>query len=426
MPPLPRPQGFTLIEMMTGITISMIVMAGVALTFLGVTNAYHAESNITSVTEGSRVSMSFLERQLKLAGYGVDPRVAFDFDTGAGALLKDNDGLTGLGAAAGGFTTDDLAFRYRDPQFVMSGVMPSLVQITSLSAPTGCPTLPSLKDGQGLMVICQSAPQTALYLTANGAQAAGATTLLVQKHPTIYNNAATWTDLAWPTIAPGCVGSGVYVFLLNEFRVRTVALQSSGVIASRPYLVVFHGLKNAPDPATNADFDPLAPDVEDFQVAYLMNRPFYGSSFAATNSVDAPAGNASNPADYILGDVDANSVATNALPRLTDAAPAYSDNYDSVNRYNGSPANIRGVRVSVLLRSAFPEATRRKAYSTQSLENHTVAVPAADGFYRTLVTSTVHTDNLSSRSLFLPPIASLALEQSSTSSTLQDFNYCGG
>nr|WP_255449889.1 MULTISPECIES: PilW family protein [Myxococcaceae] len=169
--------------------------------------------------------------------------------------------------------------------------------------------------------------------------------------------------------------------LVHELRLRVIRL------GSRPYLVAFRNL----DPvAGNTDYDPVAADVENFQVAYVMNRPRTG----AATPVDGTGGN------WILGDDPATD---NDLPLTTATAPTFDTGYDDSARFSRHPANVRAVRVSFTVRSARKESTGRIAFAPQTLENQTLS-GAADGYYRLSVTTSVRVPNLAARAFFVPPI----------------------
>src|SRR5687767_4876008 len=100
------PRGFTLLELLVGMTVNILILTAVAGAFIAIQRSYHAEAQIKSSVEYSRTATSFLERQLRKVGYGIDPRFAYEFSpTGLPGATKDNYN-------GGTFVTDDLAVRW--------------------------------------------------------------------------------------------------------------------------------------------------------------------------------------------------------------------------------------------------------------------------------------------------------------------------
>lgn len=389
--PSARTGGFTLLELLVGTVVSSIILLAVAAVFTAVQASYHAESEIKFAVEGARTGVSYLERLLRHAGYGLEPRFAFDF--GAANLpgtTKDN-----FIAPNGAYTTDDLAFRYRDPSYLRRGSLDSGGGLLTLE--TGQTFGIGIKADQPVIAACQGGQDHAVLRTTEAKTAADASV------------AVAAYGAPFPTAVPQCVRlvsgtQAAFVMLSYDVRMRVVAL------GGRPFLVVFHsrlsggGAVLAPDPASNSDFDPIAAEVENFQVAYVMSRPPPTSTCCAAAgfpAVDA----ASTPPNWILGDA-----AGEPMPSPTDTTaswptgPTYETAYDDAARYNTHPANIRMVRVNLAVRSARREPQGRQAFGPLALENFQPVSTAPDGYYRTSMSSAIRAPNLTSRSFFIPPL----------------------
>lgn len=372
------PRGFTLLELLVGTVVTSIIMAAVAVSIMGVQASYQTESRITVAVEGLRTGTNFLEQRLRLAGYGVDPRFAFDFGTTLlPASNKANHVIT-LAAGVPTAITDDLAFRYRDPSWMRRGFWSSSgLKLESGTFGTAFP------EGQRFIISCESGKNSLVVKAGSGGVAKDAT-----------GSANFTVDPLLSTIPAdeGCLTkegrSTPFVLLLHEVRIRVVALEG------RPFLMAFQGL----DSLDLANAVPLMADVESFQVAYVMNRPPPTGSNANLEPVDKT----SPVRNWVLGDV--GSATTDRFPDPnTRPEPVYRLPYDDPARFNRHPANIRAVRVSIGVRSTRPEPNGRRAFARLDLEDSDEAKPA-DGYYRTNMSTTVRVPNLLSRSAFNPPV----------------------
>lgn len=384
--------GFTLIELMIGVTINILVMSAVGAAIVGMQRAYQTETTIRSATEASRSVSQLLERELRMAGYGIHPVHAFDMaGTGLADPTKDN-------YAGSGFTTDDLAFRYRDPAYLRRGYLNSGGSTLTLAVSPGGSSLGiDLPAQTALLLACPGAREWAIYRTG-GAATAGAGSVGVAIDGSLAN------PETGAAANPACLqesANPAFVMLVREVRLRIQDFDG------RPYLVRFTNLRT-PDPAINDQFDPIAADVEDFQVAYAMNRPTTTSSCCAALAAIDGGGNA----NWVLADA-----AAEALPSIQVFRPRYSLRYDDPLRFTADPGNVRGVRMTAVVRSA--SRSRNGIVSAPvSLENHVLAAAAADGFYRSLVTMSIRTPNLQSKSFFIPPLMQSGdVVQNDTSST---------
>lgn len=376
------PRGFSLLELLVGTATTTIILAAVAVSFVGIQGSYQTESRIKVAVEGLRTATNFIEQRLRMAGYGIDPRFAFDFDAAViPGQAKSNHTLV-FAQGMPKSVTDDLAFRYRDAAYLRRGRYMGSGGVELEAGSFGV----DLLKGQRLIVSCNNGKKyLVLKVSAGGVprNAGGSANFTVDTKLSSANPDDACLRKTGALDAP-------YIMLLHEVRLRIVDL------GGRPFLVAFQGLDEL-------DLDtavPLAADVESFQVAYIMNRPPLSGPNAALDPVDV-----SSPApNWVLGDV--NSADKDRFPDPRDPLkpePQYSDPYDAAIRYSRHPANIRGVRVSLSLRSASPEANGRRAFARGDLEDSGESAPA-DGFYRTNMTTTVRVPNLLSRSGFNPPV----------------------
>ncbi|HEX8538496.1 MAG TPA: prepilin-type N-terminal cleavage/methylation domain-containing protein [Cystobacter sp.] len=376
----PAPRGFTLVELMVGSVMTTIILAAVATALMGVQGVFQRESRVKVAVEGLRTTTSFIEQRLRMAGYGVEPRFAFDF---SGAAIPDgakSNYAVVLGGSQPNSITDDLAFRYRDAAWMRRG---HLSGATVVLEDPGSTFGVSFNKGQLLLVSCVGSRE---YVVMK----AGSAGVPVEANASagfIVDPALSSVPLNTPCLSR--TGRGApYLMMIHVMRIRIVSL------GGRPFLMAFQGL----DELDLSSAVPLAADVESFQVAYVMNRPVPGSPNAGVQAVDfnSPVSN------WVLGDTG-SAVADrtpdpNALP-----VPVFKLPYEDPARYNRHPANIRAVRLSIGIRSTTPESNGRRVFERVELEDSGEAGPA-DGYYRTNMTTTVRVPNMLSRSTFNPPV----------------------
>lgn len=367
-----RRGGFTLIELIVGLAVGAIVLAAIAASIVAMNGVFQANGTTKTTVESGRASLSYLERTLPKAGYGIPPQFAFDFGLIAGVTAKDNQ----LGPASA-FVTDDLAYRYRDPTYMRFGSIDSGLGTITLEG--GDTFGINMKAGQTLMVSCIGSAQKFVMVRTVGTVAPGdpSTSVAVYGAP-------------FPTANDGCLqgtgASAAFVMLVHEMRVRVVPLPPN----NRPFLIVSHNMVDL------SDFDVLAADVENFQVAYMMNQPSPLLSPAPPVVDTGPAPN------WVLGD---DPAVTPELPNPGATLAAYSDSYSVPARFNAHPANIRGVRISVTLKSKSPMPNQQiGSFPKETVGNFTVA-GAPDAFYRLTLTSQAMTPNMASRGLITPSYA---------------------
>jgi type IV pilus assembly protein PilW len=377
-------RGFTLVELLVTLVVISMLGAAVAAVVMHQTRSYELSARMREVVAANRSSMSFIERRLRMAGFGVDPRFAFDFGRPGNVIVRDS--ATG---------PDELVFFSRSPGFNRRATGTTATSLT-LDAPLTRP----LRPGQVLLVICPSGSGGA-YVTVSGMSGPASVSLFMASGVFPRQQLPTCTD------AP-------YVLKVDRYRFFVADVDEGGGRV-RSYLMLDQGVEvgpagsrgtydttaeRFPEPRDPAPWDPaqrltaaqlqnltpVAADVEDFQVAWLMNRP--EGTVAPTSPVLPPDANS----NWVFGDSAAEQ------PRPGDAVPAYEDAYLDPKRFSGHPANVRGVRVTLVIRSARPGSRRDRR---PAVENRPQAA-AEDDFYRSVITTQVSIRNMLSRSEFAP------------------------
>jgi hypothetical protein len=344
---------------------------------------------------------------LRMAGYGLEPSLAFDFGA-IPALVLDRLPTGTLGSVTGYQCAnpvacrdsitgpDELVFHYRSPMFVRplaaapAGPSPASISIQG-------PLTRPLHPGQILQVACFSggmfwafvtvaaevtpdpaAVQVAIPLQAGVAGAFG------------FQNAAL-SDTCFQTVAPpgspaATVTPAAKVFLVERFRYFVQTYDAGGNVVAwgtagaRPYLMLDQGLLDA----TGAPIlQVVAPDIDDLQVVYVFPRS------AAAVVVGATPGAAVTAAP---GGVD-------LAPAI--APPAFSDPATAPSRTTNFPSNIGAVRVTVIARSAEPDDLVVEPAVVPAVANRP-ALPGPPNYRRLRFDTSAATPNLDVRAPFFP------------------------
>jgi type IV pilus assembly protein PilW len=338
--------------------------------------AFNATSGERVLQESARAALGELGTNLRRAGYGIDPWLAFDFGplSATGYSRTSYQGgppggtrvaCTGTGDltcrdSVGG--PDDLVFQARDPAFVRQ--LSAAPTAARLSFATALPA--AFSPGQILEVMCSGGVAWAYVTVASTA----ADLLSVDLDAT-----GTGIPYEQARLTTGCFATfaTVRVFKVDRFHYYVQTFNDPLHPAGRPYLMLDRGLGGA---------EPVAPDVEDLQVAYVFRN---GDVVGATASTQLSSGATS---------ID-----------LASAPPKYDDLTAAASRLTHSPANIAAVRVSLVLRSPVHDPRLAgTAYTTlPAALNRPALTSGAAGYTRLLVETSEATRNLDSRGAFMPP-----------------------
>lgn len=385
-----RRSGFTLLELMTSVALTIIILLAVAAAFSATQTVYQREANMKSAVENGRIATAYLENITRYAGYGLDPRFAIDMSTTnlpGGTPTKSNyvDTTQYTSTAITGFATDDFAFRYRDPSYLRRGTFNQATMTVALDASTGAPGTfgMSVVTGRMLQIVCSAGQAWTVVRTA--AALTGTETNVAVASANVGGNAASFPAPPNATAAPCMLLTGdkaPFVMVVREVRLRVIPLGTAPNI--RPFLVAYNDL-SASVVGGSTDFDPIAADVESFQVSYVMNR--------------GPGAAIDSGGDWILGNTVGDSP---AIPTTTGTRPVFDSLYDAPERFSADAANVRAVSFDLAVRSR--RAETRKAYAQPRLADDPTAAVAADGYFHTSISTTVRTPNLASRTIFVPAL----------------------
>src|SRR5712671_3725976 len=276
------PRGFTLLELMVGATISLLVIGAVTAAFLSQNRAFVALDLHRVAADAARDAFLDMEPSVRRAGFGLDPRYAFDFAYYACPAANCRDSTTG---------PDNIVFYARNPNYMYTTNGATAPDGTVCASANGCVTgnaynvsitsaggvytvkpdlrtgaVTRLRQGQLVQFICSGAAaitMATLATTPAGAQSGTVTLSLVptpgaapaSNDPTQANGFA----------ANGCfVAPGVIMVLVDRYHYLIQTY--SGV----PWLVLDTGTDTDELGTVDAgDYLPVAPGVEDIQFAYV-------------------------------------------------------------------------------------------------------------------------------------------------------------
>ncbi len=71
-------RGFSLIELLSSIAISGIILAAITATFISQSRSYDAQAQINGMQQGARAAMGMITREARMAGYNTNVAAVFD------------------------------------------------------------------------------------------------------------------------------------------------------------------------------------------------------------------------------------------------------------------------------------------------------------------------------------------------------------
>lgn len=407
--PASRPVGFTLLELVVGMVVSAIVIAGAVALFIGQQRRFNASSSERGLQETARTAIGEIASSLRMAGFGVDPGLAFDFGFADNIMMSQAPAIgvsvrvPGYACAGGAVacrdsTTgpDEIVFYARDPAF--GHVVQSVTGTSSITlvGPLDTP----LYKGQVLQVMCMSGTELNLggqqgmlwaYVTV-GQYVAPNTAAATVTVPLL---APTGNALDFPTqnatLANACfssiVAGAVVATKVDRYHYYVQAFDAKGNALARglpetagtsTFLMLDQGTV---DQGGNPLLTFVAPDVEDLQFWYIV-----------------PAG----PVP-VIGNTSGTAIA--AGPTGIDLAPAtnvpgYMTPLTDPSRQNQHPANIRGVQVGLVVRQANADVT--VSDTSVPANGNRPAINGLPGYHRLRIETTVPVPNMDARYPYFP------------------------
>ena len=399
-----RARGFSLVELMISVAISLVAVAAGMVLLVGSQRWFQSGVDDRAVQENARGAMDEITTNLRAAGYGLEP--TFTFDMGLIANVPMDRLPQGLQARFGGYQCadgtcrdkidgpDELVFYSRDPLWERD-----VASVGSNALTLVAPRLTPLEAGQVLQIMCYgSANQWAwAYVTVSSIDTPNPGNIRVTLQAPTGQPYDFPTQNALLTGQP-CFSAGtasVKAFKIDRYRYYVQAVDDSTgaqvaweTPGSRPYLLLDQGLQDGGQPVLR----PIAPDVEDLQVAYVYSEAATGNQVqGATAGVQVTANVAGDDTGF------------NLAPTI--GIPTFSTPSLDPLRTMHHPANVRAVRLSLTVRT--PRAgVPLVPQNGPCLGNGDPCVPAAfnrpdvagEGSYRRVeFETTVYTRNLETR-----------------------------
>ena len=416
-----RGRGFTLIELLVALGAASIVIAAATLLLVSQQHLAQGSAADRSLQETGRIALDEIAANVRLAGFGIDPALAFDF--GAQAVVNMDRAPTGAAVSAASLactsavtcrdsTTgpDELVLAYRNPAFVraLAAAPPAGGASLTIAGPLRSP----LYRNQVLQVICFGGSQRWAYVTVGQYVAPSANAQITVSLATAAGDQIPFqngylSDPCFQAVAPqgaspAAFAAAAKVYKVDRFRYHVASYDASGnVVASgtagaRPYLMLDQGLR---DGSSNAVTTVVAPDVEDLQLAYVLPN----SATAPTQLVGATTGTAISAG---VGGIDLAPAG---------GSPAFSDAGGSARRTSQHPGNIRAVTISVVARSPEPDLRVPDA-SLPAAGNRDVRA-GPPNYRRQLFETTAAVRNTDARAPFFPVYSTTGMDR---------FNVGGG
>jgi prepilin-type N-terminal cleavage/methylation domain-containing protein len=400
--------GFTLIELLISIAVMGFSISLAMGIFIAQQNSFQSLDLMRVAQEAGRDASLDFEVSLRRVGFGIDPQYALDFNTyptcANGTFCRDQTKQP-----------DEIVFYARNPNYHWdpqntNGCTNADGCFTAgkgwfVDSTTVAPTTLVLNTRGGelfakgqIIVLTQTNGQSPLMVTVSSTVSVAAGT--VGKTTIILNSTKTWTNDPYinsigaspPNPSPPNPPYK-YAFLVDRFRYYVAQADGTPYTAqpnSTPYLMFDSGL--APD-NVNVERVPVAKNVEDLQIAYVLNTPTTGGNGPDSNT------------NWIVGDAPGvqeqpNPAAQGPNPDYIQAPPT------DASRFTLNPANVRMVRYSFIIRSYRPDPYPTTAWAGDPFpfkENRdtTTGVPALGRYRRVVISGSVALRNMESRNSFV-------------------------
>jgi prepilin-type N-terminal cleavage/methylation domain-containing protein len=388
--------GFTLIELLVSLAVMGFSISLAMGIFIAQQNSFQSLDLLRVAQEAGRDASLDFETSLRRAGFGIDPQYALDFNTyptcANGAFCRDQTQKP-----------DEIVFYARNPNYHWDPQGGNCVNADGcFTAGKGWSVAPTGSNGGSLALIMRGGETFArgqiLQLTGSN----GANPLMVTVGTTLNVNAAGQATIALNTTKTwtydpyinAIANTYKYAFVVDRFRYYVAQADGTPYTAqpnTTPYLMFDSGL--APDNNT-VERVPVAKNVEDLQIAYVLNTPVAGGS-----------GPDSTNNNWIVGDVAGTQEQPN--PAALGPSPDYiqASATDS-SRFTLNPANVRMVRYSFIIRSYRPDPYPPAGWAGDPFpfkENRdtTTGVPALGRYRRVVISGSVALRNMESRNSFV-------------------------
>ncbi len=422
MHPLRPLRGITLIELIIAMAVSAFVLVAAILASNLQQRTFYNGQRLRTAQESARAALLYLEQKLPLAGLGMDPALAIDFQFYTGPCPT---AMTSCNRDSTTADADELVFYARNMNYWVpantasgpyNGRVWNLSAISSASAQVDARSGDSFPKGQILQVVCPGTLNYAYFTVDHTTSAPADGALSLTLAPTNVNNPFKRQD-----VAASMVGCRVFQIDRYRFHIRPV---SQGGSRYDPFLVLDRGidLAGASDGTTDDTVDEedeilIAEGIEAFQVAYEFANPALGRAGATTGTPITFS--TANGDQTVSGTPGPNLIARTAFPgnaptsgqTVYTPSSFYRYGYSDSQRQTFHQANIRAVQIALVARSPDPDPSTPAniildasfRFLNQSgvptwISGASMA-SGTDGYQRTQVEATVDLPNMTVRSI---------------------------
>src|SRR5713101_7101156 len=295
-------RGLTIIELMVSTVLLAIVIGAATGVLLSQNATYMRNSGVREAREQGILALDKLEELVRLAGFGIDPQLAFDFDyynckLGSGAGSISQTATCQTLARDSNSAADEMVVYSRNPSYSTNGttgcagavnLVGNVWKVIGASATTPSVTL-TLKAndvihrGRVLQIVCDDAATYTYVTVAALATSTACANVQVGLESQITITGPTGTITSPYTrsdlLGNSCFGTGSARAFLVDRQHFFIHQDTSNPTKPRPYLMLDQGLDIAgpggsgPDGVLDDnDLIPVASDIEDFQVAYVLDQ----------------------------------------------------------------------------------------------------------------------------------------------------------
>jgi prepilin-type N-terminal cleavage/methylation domain-containing protein len=387
-------RGFTLIELLISLAVMGFSISLAMGIFVAQQKSFQSLDLQRIAQEAGRDASLDFETSLRRVGFGLDPQVALDFNSYACTGTSCRDKTTG---------PDEIVFYARNPNYYWDPAVCSITIDPLTSSTNGC-----FMKGKGWSVA--SSGGSSILINARVGETF---TLWPGQLIEVTQPGGSKPLIAWVTskvTATGTAGTLSIPLTTTTGNPYQTSIPTSGYVAaflvdrfryyvdstsqSDPYLMFDSGLNNDPNNPNNPERVPVAKNVEDLQIAYVLNTP-------TGSSPPAPDSNK----NWIVGDVAGSQEQPDPNQQAPQPDYVTASATDS-SRFTMNPSNVRMVRYSFTIRSYRPDPNPTASWTGdpflfQENRDTTTGVPALGRYRRVVIKGTVALRNMESRSPFV-------------------------
>lgn len=376
--------GMTLMELMVGVAVGSIVLVAVAAISVSQSRSFSNGRRLRERQSSARFALDYLERTVRQAGFAIDPQFAFDFDfyncqspegtnlIYASAACAQANPIRDPGAAPDELVTVSRSLHYRVGTTIdQANVLGDAWVIASAAEDHLMLRMhagDSLPMGQVLHLMCTGG-RIYTYVTV-----AESVTASAEGEQRVELAAAAETPFRQNGVAKAaCLDAGTAIaykvnrshfFIFSDTNANLPAEAKNTTGLPRTYLVLGTGTdRNLDNAIDEADLIPIAPDIIDLQLAYVLNNGTVVGDDEGEAELTAIFDNEPLKSDWSKLTLDERQRSTRPFPvelrsdqsfGFFDTPVLFDTTPTSQFRQLTYPGNIRAVRITLIARTSTP------------------------------------------------------------------------